>query len=160
MNCLLFRNDLNNCCEFPGKIIIPLIFCCLLTHSFEKCIVIEIWHHIKMFQSHHIRRNQYRTWELNWGFVLYSKFDINTTIITFVIFFCLCFFFKKWTTQCKSFDHFSRLSLNIGLSPYLWNTWTNANATQYWTTSLKNCGLPQSVNGSFLFGFAILFPKT
>ena len=34
-----------------------------------------------MFQSHHVRRNQYSTWELNWGLALYSKFNKNTTII-------------------------------------------------------------------------------
>jgi hypothetical protein len=34
-----------------------------------------------MFQSHHVHRNQYITWELNWGLALYSKFDKDTTII-------------------------------------------------------------------------------
>ena len=80
---------------------------------------------------------------LEWSIVFcccWFKKDVNAFLSTFVIFVCLWYFFNNWTMQFKLFDNFSRLSLSIGLSPYLWNTWTNSNATQYRTTSWKTAG--------------------
>ncbi len=72
-------------------------------------------------------------WSIVFCFCWFEK-DVNAFLST-LSFSSVCgIFYSSWTMQCKSFDHFSRLSLNIGLSPYSMNTWTNLNATQYWTT--------------------------
>ncbi len=117
----------------------------------------SIWCHVKITSG----MAKLRFWKLffvpyseRWNDPWCSVFagfekDVNAFLSIFVIFFCLWYFFQWLNNAVQVVWPYLKVAFNIGLSPYLWNTWTNSNASKYWTTSWKNCGFPWSVNGFF-----------